>query len=81
MRRNRRKRTNFYNQNIKRKMNKQQFTITLTDYGIGKELNVTNNGFTPFELIGLLTHLLEKEKNGLQENTFPTGEKLEKEMD
>ena len=63
-------------------MEQQKFTITFTDYGIGKELKVKNEGFSPFELIGLLTHLLQKEKYNLildGENTLE--KELEKEMD
>jgi hypothetical protein len=63
-------------------MEEQTFTIKFTDFGIGKELKVKNEGFSPFELIGLLTHLLEKEKQKLIEDSENTTiEDLEKEMD
>jgi len=79
MRRQRRRRTNFYNQNIK-KMNIKQFTITLTDFETSQNLELRNNGFEPFELIGILIHVLEKRKQKLDQDNHET-ESLDKEMD
>jgi hypothetical protein len=79
MRRNRRKRNNFYNQNII-KMNKKQFTITLTDFDTNQNLEIDNEGFEPFELMGVLVHVLERTKLKLYEQSKQNAH-LEKEMD
>lgn len=80
MRRNRRKRNNFYNQNIKNKMEKKQFTITLLTYDDGvTELDTSNDGFKDFELIGILLNVLLKTQSKF--NSELNDNNLEKEMD
>ena len=58
----------------------KQFTITLTDYNDSQNLRVENNGFEPFELIGILIHVLERRKKTLDEPQV-VKQSLEKEMD
>lgn len=80
MRRNRRKRNNFYNQNINHKMEQKQFKITLTEKLNGSEdFEIRNQGFTEFELIGILIHVTEQRKQKL--NEMMSKENLEKEME
>lgn len=79
MRRNRQRRTNFYNQNITNKMEQKRFTITITEHRNGNEdLEIKNQGFNEFELIGLLVHVTEQRKHKL--NNLMNAP-LEKEMD
>jgi hypothetical protein len=84
MRRERRKRNNFYNQNINKKMEKEQFKndgyqkqlrITLGEDG---QIYLQNGEFTQLEYIGLLSTLLINE---IQEHKSFQNEFLEKEMD
>jgi hypothetical protein len=80
MRRNRRRRTNFYNQNIKNKMEQKRFTITITELlNETSDFEVRNEGFSEFELIGILVHVLETRKEKLNFMMNEAG--LEKEMD
>ena len=80
MRRNRRKRNNFYNQNLINKMGKKQFTITLLTYDDGvTELDTSNDGFKDFELIGILLNVLLKTQSKF--NSELNDNNLEKEMD
>ena len=81
MRRNRQRRTNFYNQNNRINiMEKKRFTITITDLENGTtDFEVRNEGFSEFELIGILVHVTETRKQKL--NTMMLMADLEKEMD
>ena len=65
MRRQRRRRTNFHNQNIK-KMEQKRFTITIRELANETtDFEVRNEGFSEFELIGILVHVLEQRKEKL----------------
>jgi hypothetical protein len=61
-------------------MNKKQFTITLTDFDTNQNLEIDNEGFEPFELMGVLVHVLERTKLKLYEQSKQNAH-LEKEMD
>jgi hypothetical protein len=60
-------------------MEKKQFTITLTDLSESQNLQIENVGFEPFELMGVLVHVLERTKNKLDDSYKHS--RLEKEMD
>ena len=80
MRRQRRRRTNFYNQNITNKMEQKRFTITVRELANETtDFEVRNEGFTEFELIGILVHVTEQRKDKL--NFMMNTADLHKEMD
>lgn len=79
MRRERRRRANFYNQN-NIKMTTKKIIIELTEEPQGGEsLTIKNEGFTQFESIGILTHYIDHLTHTLRKKEEQTT--LEKEMD
>jgi hypothetical protein len=61
-------------------MEKKQFTITIVTCENGKtEFDTKNEGFEPFELIGILFNVLQKTQMKLNEEAHKNH--LEKEMD
>jgi hypothetical protein len=61
-------------------MEKKRFTITITDFENGTtDFEVRNEGFSEFELIGILVHVTETRKQKL--NSMMLIADLEKEME
>lgn len=58
-------------------MEQKVFKIILSEHQDGENLSIIKDGFTDFELIGLLIHVIEKLKTNINKNAQP----LEKEMD
>ena len=56
----------------------KQFTITAIVSEDGIQFMHENDGFEPFELIGVLTHSLDLAKKKIEKNSY---NRLEKEMD
>ena len=80
MRRKYGKYNNLSNQNIKNKMEQKRFTITVRELANETtDFEIRNEGFSEFELIGILVHVLEQRKEKLNFMMNEAG--LEKEMD